>query len=61
MMLCVLELDLNGCKLVALTALPVILFLLHDLVNVPVQYHTGGNGFVSRNYHLVRDNYFGWF
>ena len=34
MMLCVLELDLNGCKSVVLTALPVILFLLHDVVNV---------------------------
>ena len=34
MMLCVLELDLNGCKLVAFTALPVTLFLLHGLVNV---------------------------
>ena len=37
MMLCVLKLDLNGCKSVSFTALPVTLFLLHGLVNVPVQ------------------------
>ena len=34
MMLCAFELDLNGCKSVAFTALPVTLFLLHGLVNV---------------------------
>ena len=61
MMLFVLELDLNIRKLVAFTALPVTLFLF-GLVNNNVQIlHSTGNGVVSRKYHLVRDNYFGWF
>ena len=36
MMLCVLRLDLDGCKLLAFTALPVIGFLLQPPVNVQV-------------------------
>ena len=36
MMLCVLRLDLDGCKSARLTALPVILFLLQAPVNVQV-------------------------
>ena len=36
MILCVLRLDLIGCKSVAFTALPVTLFLLHGPVNVQV-------------------------